>query len=29
MTRDQFAKLLAGDIKRWAQVTKASGAKLD
>ncbi|HVE90506.1 MAG TPA: tripartite tricarboxylate transporter substrate binding protein [Burkholderiaceae bacterium] len=29
MTPDQFAKLLAGDIKRWADVTKASGAKLD
>ena len=29
MTQDQFAKLLAGDIKRWAEVTKASGAKLD
>ena len=29
MTPDQFSKLLAGDIKRWAEVTKASGAKLD
>ena len=29
MTQDQFAKLLAGDIKRWAEVTKVSGAKLD
>ena len=29
LTQDQFAKLLAGDIKRWAEVTKASGAKLD
>ncbi len=29
MTQDQFSKLLAGDIKRWADVTKASGAKLD
>ena len=29
MTQDQFAKLIAGDIKRWADVTKASGAKLD
>jgi tripartite-type tricarboxylate transporter receptor subunit TctC len=29
MTPDQFSKLLAGDIKRWADVTKASGAKLD
>ncbi len=29
MTPDQFAKLLNGDIKRWAQVTKVSGAKLD
>jgi len=29
MTPAQFSKLLAGDIKRWADVTKASGAKLD
>lgn len=29
MSPDQFAKLLAGDIKRWADVTKSSGAKLD
>ena len=29
MTPDQFAKLLSSEIKRWAQVTKASGAKLD
>lgn len=29
MTQDQFAKLLAGDIKRWAKVTQTSGAKLD
>ena len=29
MTPDQFSKLLAADIKRWAQVTKTSGAKLD
>ena len=29
MTPDQFAKLLAGDIKRWAEVTKVSGARLD
>ncbi len=29
MTPDQFSKLLASDIKRWAEVTKASGAKLD
>ena len=29
MTPDQFSKLIAGDIKRWADVTKASGAKLD
>lgn len=29
MTQDQFSKLIAGDIKRWADVTKASGAKLD
>ncbi len=29
MTQDQFSKLLAGDIKRWAEVTQASGAKLD
>ncbi len=29
MTPDQFSRLIAGDIKRWADVTKASGAKLD
>ena len=29
MTQDQFSKLIAGEIKRWAEVTKASGAKLD
>lgn len=29
MTQDQFSRLIAGDIKRWADVTKASGAKLD
>ncbi|MGZ8994037.1 MAG: Bug family tripartite tricarboxylate transporter substrate binding protein [Burkholderiaceae bacterium] len=29
MSPDQFSKLLAGDIKRWADVTKSSGAKLD
>jgi len=29
MTPAQFSKLLAGDIKRWSDVTKASGAKLD
>lgn len=29
MTPAEFSKLLAGDIKRWADVAKASGAKLD
>ena len=29
MSPEQFSKLLAGDIKRWADVTKSSGAKLD
>ena len=29
MSPDQFAKFLASEIKRWAQVTKASGAKLE
>jgi tripartite-type tricarboxylate transporter receptor subunit TctC len=29
MSQDQFAKFLASEIKRWAQVTQASGAKLD
>ena len=29
MPQDQFAKFLASEIKRWAQVTQASGAKLD
>jgi tripartite-type tricarboxylate transporter receptor subunit TctC len=29
MTQADFAKFLASEIKRWAAVTKASGAKLD
>lgn len=29
MSQDQFAKFLNAEIKRWAQVTKSSGAKLD
>lgn len=29
MTPEQFSKLLASDIKRWAVVTKTSGATLD
>jgi hypothetical protein len=29
LTPVQFSKLLASDIKRWAEVTKTSGAKLD
>ncbi len=29
MTQAEFAKFLASEIKRWAEVTKASGAKLD
>ncbi len=29
MSQDQFAKFLTSEIKRWAQVTQASGAKLD
>jgi len=29
MSPQDFAKFLNGEIKRWAQVTKASGAKLD
>ena len=29
MSQDQFAKFVASEIKRWAQVTQASGAKLD
>ena len=29
MSPDQFAKFLNAEIKRWAQVTKTSGAKLD
>jgi tripartite-type tricarboxylate transporter receptor subunit TctC len=29
MSQDQFAKFLSSEIKRWAQVTKTSGAKLD
>jgi tripartite-type tricarboxylate transporter receptor subunit TctC len=29
MSPQDFAKYLNAEIKRWAQVTKASGAKLD
>jgi len=29
MSLDEFARFLADEIKRWAQVTKSSGAKLD
>jgi tripartite-type tricarboxylate transporter receptor subunit TctC len=29
MTGDAFAKFVSADIKRWAAVVKASGAKLD
>ncbi|MGE5161851.1 MAG: Bug family tripartite tricarboxylate transporter substrate binding protein [Betaproteobacteria bacterium] len=29
MTQDQFARFVASEVKRWAEVTKASGAKLD
>jgi tripartite-type tricarboxylate transporter receptor subunit TctC len=29
MTPDEFARFLNSEIKRWAEVTKASGAKLD
>jgi tripartite-type tricarboxylate transporter receptor subunit TctC len=29
MNPDEFARFLASEIKRWAQVTKTSGAKLD
>ena len=29
MSQEQFAKFVASEIKRWAQVTQASGAKLD
>jgi tripartite-type tricarboxylate transporter receptor subunit TctC len=29
MSQQEFAKFLASEIKRWAEVTKASGAKLD
>jgi hypothetical protein len=29
MKQDEFARFLNSEIKRWAQVTKVSGAKLD
>jgi tripartite-type tricarboxylate transporter receptor subunit TctC len=29
LSGDAFGKFVAGDIKRWAAVAKASGAKLD
>ena len=29
MTQDQFARFVSSEVKRWAEVTKASGAKLD
>jgi tripartite-type tricarboxylate transporter receptor subunit TctC len=29
MTQEQFARFVASEVKRWAEVTKASGAKLD
>ncbi len=29
MSPDQFSRLIASDIKRWAKVTQTSGAKLD
>jgi tripartite-type tricarboxylate transporter receptor subunit TctC len=29
MAPDQFARFVASEVKRWAEVTKASGAKLD
>jgi hypothetical protein len=29
MSQQDFARFLNSEIKRWAQVTKSSGAKLD
>jgi tripartite-type tricarboxylate transporter receptor subunit TctC len=29
MSQDQFARFVASEVKRWAEVTKTSGAKLD
>ena len=29
MSQEQFARFVASEVKRWAEVTKASGAKLD
>jgi hypothetical protein len=29
MSQAEFARFLNAEIKRWAQVTKTSGAKLD
>ena len=29
MTQQQFAAFVSGEVKRWSDVVKASGAKLD
>ena len=29
MTQQQFAAFVSGEVKRWSEVVKASGAKLD
>jgi hypothetical protein len=29
MSQEQFARFLASEIKRWNEVTKSAGAKLD
>jgi tripartite-type tricarboxylate transporter receptor subunit TctC len=29
MTQAQFAKFVSTEVRRWAQVVKAAGAKLD
>ena len=29
MTQQQFAAYVSGEVKRWSEVVKASGAKLD
>jgi hypothetical protein len=29
MSQEQFSRFLASEIKRWSEVTKSSGAKLD